>query len=549
MMTLANYGIGSSKQKDPNSAKVLSRSLQIRNRAEQALRQCLKSHYRVTVDKRNDIMASLTDYYSRIPFNVVIWNKYQVKQCIIDSISVLDVRFDPYKAREAFKTIETMLLNLTYLPWHSEFRTIYTYSGQFQLLVSKPLVEPETVLEAAGFQRSPDCHLHLVLVNDKMPQVDDSESVTSVLFDCMLAQVVLSNIIEVYENICRTSKLEPIQSSEINGYSWIREYFRERSHHTTEKACSNIQEILNNLANNLARLETIQYKSNSGPSDKTSNLASQKINCVGNGIGEPSKQTPQERTREFLAQQSQDDDNLLTLSNNLLRLPSESTRNLTQQAIKHNESDNATTFKNTTTRNGFKESTKLNNPSINGYNSNQYSKRTLFDRLPSESTDIFDSIDYTSRNNAAPPLYIQPNSRDVDIPSNDCEPLLPRYDRRVAQSYSQPQLKRTSMYDNDFDNAGYQAKSTNATQLSASRYESHLDETSSHAPQASSNVLRGLNSSGRFNSSPYKKYESNNIDISKNSNSRLTWACGLCTFNNSVVSDICEMCRNRRPPI
>lgn len=249
-MMLANYGSGSSKQKNPNSAKILSKSLQIRTRAEVMLKQQLKSHYRINTDKRNEILNLISDYYSRIPFDLVIWNKYQTKQSIIDSILLLESKFNPYKAREAFKLLETMLINLVQLPWHSEFRKIHTYSGNFRLSITEPLIGIDDVLNAAGFQVSEECSMHLVLPNDKMPQVDDGESVTSVIFDCFLAQIVCTNIIEVFENCLKSRQLDR-EFININQFSWIQAYFRERSQQTTERACSNIQYLLNNLTNYL----------------------------------------------------------------------------------------------------------------------------------------------------------------------------------------------------------------------------------------------------------------------------------------------------------
>ena len=149
MMTLANYGIKSNKYKDPISAKSLNKSLQIRNRAESSLKHCLKTLHRITKDKRNDIIGGIEEYYSRVPFNVVVWNTTQTKQCVLDSIVSSNHDFNPYKARKAFQTIEEMLINLEYLPWHKEFTKIFLYSGGFRHTVGEPLIGSEDVLRSA----------------------------------------------------------------------------------------------------------------------------------------------------------------------------------------------------------------------------------------------------------------------------------------------------------------------------------------------------------------------------------------------------------------
>ena len=190
MMTLANYGLRSNQDKDPTSAKALNKSFQVRNKAETLLKQCIKSYYHIPVDKRNEILDITRDYYRRVPFDLLIWNHDEVKQCIVDSILLLDIRFDPYKAAAAFNKVEEMLVNLVKLPWHEEFRRIYTYSGQFRMVVSDPLFGVEDVLAAAGYtsDTSDNQPMHLYLPDSKMPQKDDGKSITGLLFDCLLAQ-------------------------------------------------------------------------------------------------------------------------------------------------------------------------------------------------------------------------------------------------------------------------------------------------------------------------------------------------------------------------
>lgn len=539
MMTLANYGLGSSKRKDPNSAKVLSKSLQIRNRSELLLKQHLKSYYRINNDKRTEIINSINDYYSRIPFNMVIWNKYQTKQCIIDSILLLDTEFNPYKARDAFKHIEKMLINLVYLPWHKEFRKIYTYSGLYRLSVSEPLIGVEEIFKVAGFEQSRDCPMHLVLPDDKMPQTDDGESVTSVIFDCMVAQVVCSDIIDIFENSCKMSKQPGNMNSEVNCYSWIQAYFRERSQQTTEIACSNIQDLLNNLTNHLSRVDTSTAVKSPGHKNR---LANQQNDKHGAGLApkysdarELPKLSTQERAREFLVQQSHEDDNLLTLSEDLLRFPSSEDNNRRlNQPTKYSDHD-APLVHRTAGCPSNEESSQSN-----GYSMRQ--QHGIRERMPSRQVESHDSTDHQCSGN----LYRSStdsigHSADVDPKYNDREPLLPRIDRKPAPHQNQPQSKRLSMYDNDFD-VGHQSR-TNG--LGRHHYDqSYFGELPSHPPHPSSNQIKSLASS-KYNTSSYRKYESRDSD--NKSTGKGLWSCGLCTYNNQVDSEMCEMCHNRRP--
>lgn len=572
MMTLANYGIGSSKQKDPNSAKVLSKSLQIRTRAEVLLKQQLKSHHRITIDKRNEILNLISDYYSRLPFNLVIWNKYQTKQSIIDSILLLDSKFNPYRAREAFRLIETMLINLVQLPWHKEFRKIYTYSGQFRLSISEPLVGIEDVLHAAGFQESKECSMHLILPDDKMPQVDDGESVTSVIFDCLVAQVVYTNIIEVFENCFKSKQFEE-NSNNINHYSWIQAYFRERSLHTTERACSNIQELLNNLTNYMSKIDFSAIKS----SAQNNIVANQSIerNTTGltrrvssssshNDVRGSPKLSAQERTREFLAQQSHEDDNLLTLPSDLLRIPSSSdgTSKKVSSLNKYNDQESglARERQQSSVRASYDEAIKQRALLNNGYNTHQYHQQALYDhKSSSKPIEPYDSADYHNNtlnlHRISTDSMNHPSISEIDTPINyDREPLIP-YRRSAPQQNPLQSSKRNSLYDNDFeDNAtsGHMLKSNGSGQLGSGRGhhfdEPYFSESSSH-PQLSSytnNQIRGSTVS-KYSSSPYKRYESRDHDNSKSTNGRSFWSCGSCTYNNQINSEICEMCRNRRP--
>lgn len=540
-MTLANYGLGSSRRKDPNSAKVLSKCLQIRNRSELLLKQNLKSYYRINNDKRVEIFNLINDYYSRIPFNMLIWNKYQTKQCIIDSILLLDTDFNPYKARDAFKYIEKMLINLVYLPWHKEFRKIYTYSGLYRLNVSEPLIGVEEILKAAGFEQSKDCLMHLVLPEDKMPQTDDGESVTSVIFDCMVAQVVCSDIVDIFENFSKMSKQPSHLMCEVNCYSWIQAYFRERSHQTTDIACSNIQDLLNNITNHLSKLDISSLVKSPSQNNRLANKPNDK--CGGGSTTKCSdtqelpKLSTQERTREFLAQQSHEDDNLLTLSDDLLRLPfSEDSCKRSNPSFKYNDHD-VPLVRKLTGCSPYEESLPSNSYSTRH-------QRAPHERIPSRQSESHDSTDHHQYSGN---LYRNSSDSighhtDVDPLYNDREPLLPRFDRKPLPHQNQSHSKRYSMYDNDFD-AGQQIK---ANGLGRHHYDqSYFGELTSHQQLPSSNQMRNLASS-KYNTSSYRKYESRDID-SKLIGNKSFWSCGSCTYNNQVDSETCEMCHNRRP--
>lgn len=562
-MTLANYGIGSSRHKDPNSAKALSKSLQIRNRAEMSLKQCLKSHYRLTGDKRNEILNSIKDYYSRVPFNVIIWNKYQTKQCIVDSILLLDSKFNPYKAKEAFKTVEKMLVNLVYLPWHREFRKIYTYSGQFRLIVSEPLIGIEEVFKAAGFKPESNFYMHLVLPDDKMPQTDDGESVTSVIFDCMIAQVVFANIIEVFENCCKASRMPGDHLlSEVNCYSWIQAYFRERSHQTTQHACSNIQELLNNITNHLSRLEFSVIKSSpknehhpsltiGQPSDR-SEIANFKM------VSSDNRQSPilsaQERTQKFLAQQSIEDEDLLKLSDDLLRLPTEANIRVAQTNKQH-YTDYDGSGQKLATRPPTMDSIQRASLRDNGYipQNQHHQESAIFNRFITKSIDPYDTFD-NQGNNLSMHRCMEFDSLNhpigADIPHNDREPLIPRQDQKFNAHQGQALFKRSNLYENEFsciNHIGQLTQPNSASHLGAPnrhQFDKHyLDGSSSHHQQQASNHLIRSPAS-KYGNSSNKKYELRDMD--KAINNRLHWSCSSCTYNNQISSEICEICRSRR---
>lgn len=554
MMTLANYGLGSSRQKDLNSAKALSKSLQIRNRAELSLKQCLKAHYRVIDEKRVEILNSIKEYYSRVPFNVVIWNKYQTKQCVIDSILLLDSKFNPYKARDAFKIVEEMLINLVYLPWHQEFRRIYTYSGQFRLKVSDPLIGIEEVLKAAGFeQKSAPSVMHLILPEDKMPQTDDGESVTGVIFDCMIAQVILTDIIDVFETCLKQSKQSDEQlMEEVNCYSWIQTYFQERCHQITDRACSNIQELLNNITNHLSKLEFSVIKSSNKNNGHDIGFASQQHGDRIDGSKSKSsdkldslKLSAQERTRKFLAQQSIEDENLLRLSNDLLKLPVTSGETAKTTVINHKQHrDTEEPDHRPASRPNHGES--IHRPALRdgsgSFNSNSHHQQVLSNRLAPKTNETCTLSDHISIDRCD-----NDSMNHTDIPYNDKEPLLPRYDRKITSHQPYSVTKRNNYHENEFGGNLLSYSNGSSHQLGSGKYQydkPYFSGSSSHQ-QFSSDPLRGASS--RYENHSHKKYESRDLDNSRLINSRLYWSCGSCTYNNQISSEICEMCRNRKP--
>jgi len=520
MMTLAKYGIGSSKQKDSKSARVLSKSLQIRNNAESTLKQSLKAHFKVKSEKRLEILNSISDYYSRIPFDVVIWNKYQTKQCIIDSILLLDYKFNPYRARDAFMHVERMLTNLVHLPWHREFRRIHTYSGLYRLSICDPLIGIEEVFKAAGFRESKECVMHLVLPDDKMPQIDDGESVTGVIFDCMLAQIVLSDIVDVFE---KSSKRRDEASTEVSN-SWIQAYFRKRSQQTSDNACSSIQGILSNISNNL-------YRTDNNVIAKASNLDERETAYPVDEISESLRLSDQEKPNCLTMQQSFIDENLLALSDDLLRLPPNLDRiKKVTPAIKYNNHESSSQ-KSACPTHGSNPQPLLNN----GYYQRQSHQQALYDRLPYKPPESCDLVDFhsnpgVSRNNGDSSNHLS----DLNESHNDREPLLPRYDRRIIPNTNSTQTKRNLINDTDFDRI-HLNRSVGAGHLgSGQRYHSdppYLNESTSHSQLSSPHPVK----SSRYNMSPYK------------SSSRIHWSCGSCTYNNLISSEICEMCRNKRP--
>lgn len=544
MMTLANYGFG--RHKDVNLPKFLSKSLQIRNRAELALKQSLKTHYRVSPDRRNEIIYSVTEYYSRLPFNVVIWNKYQSKQCLNDSL-FSNPKFNPYKAKEAFRIIEEMLINLVYLPWHQEFRRIYTYSGYYKLHIDEPLIGAERILKAAGFQESSTCALHLVLPDDKMPQVDDGECVTGIIFDCMMAQVICSDIIDVFENLCKAAKLQVSEySSFVNSYPWIQGYFRERTDQTSERACQIVHDLLNGLTNHLIKLDVKAIERSKSIDQANPGLCRDVIFNQKTSMGsrESLKMNSQLRTRESSSNQVTGD--VVSMMDDLLRIPTSKTDSSgKRRLLDQNQSSSSRLVQN---RPSSQDQTLISSMHSNGFNVNQFNRQSAYD-----------FTDNLHRYGNESPGH---RSVEIDTPLSDREPLIPRYDRRPASHHNHILNHRKGNTHATDTFVGHSANKSNAVgnfgNLSASRdhfrdsyidYDRHHLKMTSHSQPPSEDQYRGL-VSARYSSNPsQRKYESRDTAIDNNilASNRTYWSCGSCTYNNLFSSDICEVCRGSRP--
>lgn len=544
MMTIANYAIGSNKQKDRNVDKILSKSLQIRNRAEHALKQNLKAHYRLTDEKRQDILNQVRDYYSRIPLDSLIWNKYQTKQCIIDSILLLDTRFNPYKAREAFKLVEKMLINLVYLPWHSEFRKIHLYSGLFRMAVSEPLIGIEEVFKAAGFVTSPATTMHLYLPDNKMPQVDDGESVTSVIFDTILAQAVCSDMINVFESSCKAAK-STIEGSHIYdslSHSWLQAFLSERCQETTERASTKLQDLLRDLTNHISRISSSKYQQQVDKHILDDCLKSSQAT-------RSFKSDAHERTREFLLQQSHEDEGTVMLSHDLLRLPSSG--DLTRRTANLEAEQSSSNRHKLNMRPVTRDVREVQQQHMETFKDSTsgivYQKRSAFDR---------NAARHSAHSEPGRCNYNQHEAGGLDTADavyplhSDREPLLPKYERRPVSAYNQiPSRKVTSVYDNNYDsnsalldNGSTHSRNTNRHQYNSTA-SSYYNENSSQSQATSGNQTKGLSS--KYNNMQYTKYTEREPE-KPSSSSRLQWSCGSCTYNNQVNSEICEMCRRSR---
>jgi hypothetical protein len=555
MMTLANYGIKSNKYKDPISAKSLNKSLQIRNRTESTLKHCMKTFHRLPKDKRNDIVGAIEEYYSRVPFNVLVWNTNQTKQCVVDSILSLEYGFNPYKAKKAFRTIEQMLTNLEYLPWHKEFTKIFTYSGGFKHNVSDPLVDADNVFKAAGFeQESDECPLHLVIHPTGSSQAERSDLLSQVIFDCMLAQVIMGDIIDVFENCCKTSKMAPneVKSDQINCYTWIQHYFRERSHQISEKACSNIQELLNNVTNHLMKHKITSVKSSSSNERFVDEVPAYKKNdtCMKKDTGDT-----QQQQRRLLTSRSPENSDLFRLSDDLLKIPNyneSDNRVLKRFPTCYNESHFAADHTDTS----LHATERYEGPSrdINASNNANRALRSI--SRPREMLDTPDN-QLTKRNDVADfdhecgaPI-LRP-----DAPHNDRELLIPRQERKYAVSNQRDFVKQQ---DRSQTFIGSRQPYMSQVNVSPGRI---IDQYGQHSVSGTSKSDH--NEPSRFRNSPTSQQQqaasksaSSRYDSDSDQrrydyrddrpfSSRLYWSCNSCTFYNHASNEICEMCGNRK---
>ena len=445
-------------------------------------------------------MNSIRDYYSRVPFEVVIWNKYQTKKCILDTISRAREAnpFNPYKVRAAFKRIEKMLENLVALPWHKEFRRIQTTSGLFKLEINGPLSSVEEIFEGAGFQMV--CPRQLVLPEEKMPQKDDGEGVLSTIFDLLVAQVVLDDIIEILERSCPKikSQNETNLDENANCYSWIYAYFQERTHTTTERSCANIQQLLNNVTNNLSKVEWITVRPGpknekhlgstvggapSGLSNNNSKLITDKNGSL--------KMSAQERTRKFLAQQSIDDENLL-------RIADESTTEPPSELNKKHFVQNGST---------------------------QTSARR-----------VDDCNSYLPRSNRGSGSVVQ----YFNLPDIDDDATF-HTSPEVGERTRKKQQQRME-YEGQFGvNRG-----SNMNRLMGSNHMRNADSR-----EQLDNMIRDLDDFQRKERQHGPKYNANlkdvdNFLINPSDTSDLTWHCQLCSFVNNQDNMICRMCNRSR---
>lgn len=558
MMTLANYGIKSSKYKDPISAKSLNKSLQIRNRAESSLKHCLKTFHRVPKDKRNDIIGALEEYYSRVPFNVLVWNTNQTKQCVENSILSLDYDFNPYRAREAFRTIEEMLINLEYLPWHKEFTKIFTYSGGFKHTISDPLADAESVLKAAGFeQESDDRPMHLVIHPKGAQQVERFELIAHVIFDCMLAQVIMSDIIDVFENCCKASKTAPSQvpNNEINCYTWIQHYFRERSHQISEKACSSIQELLNNITNHLTKHRMTSVKTSSR---NERSLDGPNLDRV-NEISYPKKETGDTQQRKLMIPKSIEDSNLFKLSDDLLKLPNYSehaNRSLVTKRdpaciIESRSTDHSSIpFHNGETHADLPRETITSQYANHAIRSLPKS-REILDMIDSQVTtgranNNSDNDNEFSAHAIRPDVF--PTDRELLIPKQERKYVAPNQRESYRHNYQAQPISNRQPYRSQVDvspgNLIDQYRNHSAVGTSKSNHE----DPSRFRNSPSSQLLQAASksSSSRYDSdTDHRRYEYRDAD--RPFSSRSYWSCNSCTFLNQTSNDICEICGNRKP--
>lgn len=562
MMTLANYGLKGGRHKDPNSAKAISKSIQVRNKAETLLKQTLKVYHRIPEDKESEIIELLQDYYGKIPYESVVWNKVQSKQCIVDSILLLDTRFNPYKARRAFKKIRQMLNNLHHLPWHKEFRRIYTYSGEFRMIVSDPLIGVEDILSAAGYTNDdPEQPMHLVLGDNRMPQLDSGESVTSIIFDCMMAEVIFDEIIRIFEDCLKFLKhpIPMIYDDVINHNSWIQDYFHTRYRSTMDKARSDIQSQLINLTSFFSKLDASFMKA--GPkvqrnlysqnlqtmNDRLATTAGKSLDTLNSSTGRQSKssETAQQQARRFLAQDAFLDSNLLKLSDDVLTAPESNNSGFTRfspsSSSSHQQQRSMINSSNLARTNGSFNTANQNKQFQ--YNQN---RTVLSDRYPS-----IDIVDH--KPNTASASLIRGYPIGVDVPQNDREPLL-----ITRNEQNQILARKTRGYHNYQTDPAYAACGSSSDHSNSNCHtqrhysiEAYPNEiktsqkllNNQRQQQQAPNQLPEHPTPSRYENSSHKKYEMREPSRVFN---KMHWFCRSCTYRNQNDSEICEMCNSGR---
>lgn len=256
-----------------------NRISQTRNRVELSLKQTLRSRFSLDSEQKQDILESIFDYTTRVPLKAIIWNKHSAKKCIEEAVFT-DAEFNPYHVKEAFQSIEDMLINLIQFPWHNEFRKIFIYSGHFRHHLCDSLNNIEDVLKSAGYQVSTDCPMHLILPSVRLPEHDNGECVANTIFDCYIAQALCCELIDVFENSCRRIKMLAIRNycDHVNSYPWLKKYFTMRLDYDFRSTLDNLDELFCDLSSHLSRLDLrLQGETNMEAMDRVDTSGGTKV--------------------------------------------------------------------------------------------------------------------------------------------------------------------------------------------------------------------------------------------------------------------------------
>lgn len=284
------------------NSKTLNKALQLRTKAENLFKRQLiiqqpSKHHCIISDNddiRQEILKLLYDYYARIPLTNLLWNTSDVKQCLHDSMALLD-HFDPYKAKQAFKLVASMLMNLINWPWLKEYHRIHTYGGLFKSLILSQLCQDKciNIFRRVGYQ----------LVNDTLELTDfkcsqkSMDIVTSIIFDCLLAETTCQDIIDVYENsrLCKSISASK-QSIHVNFKSWIKFYYRQRLDLLSDCSAFNIHNKLNSIS-----LVTSLMNADNNHGAQTS------INSASPGTSKTSHKQPKSNSKFYVSSNYLDD--------------------------------------------------------------------------------------------------------------------------------------------------------------------------------------------------------------------------------------------------